>query len=215
MNDILDEVAPMKRMRVRYKDVPYMISDRKNAIRAKRKATARYLKNKTRENWKLKRRTRNAATKQRRMAIKEFWRKKTEDLKNNSKCFYKTFKPFLSTKNYTKGEEIHLNVNRSVIKDKKQVAEVLVEHFATLTDGIGGDAAECKAMEDFKDHPSVQKIQQETDNGKQTINVNPVKQGQVLAVLESLNIRKATGSDGIPAKVLKIGAEELSTPLTT
>ena len=30
-----------------------------------------------------------------------------------------------------------------------------------------------------------------------------------------MNIRKATGSDGIPAKVLKIGAEELSKPLTT
>lgn len=70
-------------------------------------------------------------------------------------------------------------------------------------------------MEDFKDHPSVQQIQQETDNGKQTINVNPVMQGQALAVLESLNIRKATGSEGIPAKVLKIGAEELSKPLTT
>ena len=38
-----------------------------------------------------------------------------------------------------------LNVNGSVIKDQKQVAEVLLEHFATLADGIGGDAAECKA----------------------------------------------------------------------
>ena len=72
-----------------------------------------------------------------------------------------------------------------------------------------------QALEDFKDHSCVQQIQQETHNGKQTIDVNPVTQGQVLAVLESLNIRKATGSDGIPAKVLKIGAEELSKPLTT
>ena len=103
----------------------------------------------------------------------------------------------------------------SVIKDQKQVAEVLLEHFATLADAIGGDAAECKAMEDVKDYPGVQQIQQETNHGKQTINVNPVTQGQVLAVLESLNIRKATGNDGIPAEVLKIGAEELSKPLTT
>ena len=36
-------------------------------------------------------------------------------------------------------------MNGSVIKDQKQVAEVLLEHFATLADGIGGDAAECKA----------------------------------------------------------------------
>ena len=55
----------------------------------------------------------------------------------------------------------------------------------------------------------------ETDNGKQTINVHPVTQGQILAVLESFNIRKATDSEGIPAKVLKVRAEELSKPLTT
>ena len=78
-------------------------------------------------------------------------------------------------------------MNGSVIKDQKQVAEVLVEHCATLADGIGGDVAECKALEDFKDHSCVQQIQKETDNGKQTIDVNPVTQGQVLAVLESLN----------------------------
>ena len=78
-------------------------------------------------------------------------------------------------------------MNGSVIKDQKQVAEVLVEHCATLADGIGGDVAECKALEDFKDHSCVQQIQRETHNGKQTIDVNPVTQGQVLAVLESLN----------------------------
>ena len=90
MNDILDEVAPVERTRVRDKDVPYTTSDKKSAIRAKRKATARYLKNKTQENWKLRRRTRYAATKQRRIVIKEFWREKTEELKSNPKCFYKT-----------------------------------------------------------------------------------------------------------------------------
>jgi len=52
-------------------------------------------------------------------------------------------------------------VNGNVIKDQKQVAEVLVEHFATLADRIGGAAVERNSMEDFKDHASVQKIQQE------------------------------------------------------
>ena len=38
-------------------------------------------------------------------------------------------------------------------------------------------------------------------------------QGQVLAALDSLNINKATGTDGIPSKALKTGANELSAPL--
>ena len=44
MKDILDVMAQVKRMRVRDKVVPYMTSDWKSAIRAKRKATARYFK---------------------------------------------------------------------------------------------------------------------------------------------------------------------------
>ena len=43
MKDILDVMALMKRMRVRDKVALYMTSDWKSAIRAKRKATARYL----------------------------------------------------------------------------------------------------------------------------------------------------------------------------
>ena len=41
MNDIFSKVAPVKRMRVRDKDVLYMISDWKSAIRAKRKVACR------------------------------------------------------------------------------------------------------------------------------------------------------------------------------
>ena len=44
MNDTLDEVVPVKTIRVRDKDVPYMTSDWKSAIRAKRKANDEYLK---------------------------------------------------------------------------------------------------------------------------------------------------------------------------
>ena len=40
-------------------------------------------------------------------------------------------------------------------------------------------------------------------------------QKEVLSVLKSLNTNKDTGCNGIPTKVMKIGAEELSQPLTT
>ena len=215
MNDILDELAPVKSMRVRDNDVPYMTSEWKSAIRAKRKATSKYLKNKTQENWELRRKARNEATKQRRNAIKDYWRKKAEDLKTKPRDFFKTFKPFLSTKDCSRNAEIQLNVNGNIVKDQKQVAEVLVDHFATIADGIGGNSAQLKSMDDFKNHPSIQKIKQESENWTQTLDVKPVTQGQVLAVLESLNANKATGCDAIPAKVMKIGAKELSQPLTT
>ena len=48
-------------------------------------------KNKTTENYELKKKFRNLATKERRKAIKEFWMKKTDDLKQKSWEFFKTF----------------------------------------------------------------------------------------------------------------------------
>ena len=215
MNDILDEVAPIKSMRVRDKDVPYMTSEWKSAIRAKRKTTSKYLQNKTQENWELRREARNKATKQRRIAIKDYWKKKAEDLQTNPRDFFNTFKPFLSTKDCSRNTEFQLNVNGTVVKDQKQVAEVLVDHFATIADGIGGNSAQLKSIDDFKVHPSIQLIEQQSKNWTLNPDVKPVTQGQVHAVLKSLNTNKATGCDGIPAKAMQIGAEELSGPLTT
>ena len=63
-------------------------------------------------------------------------------------------------------------------------------------------------MEDFEYDPCVQKIMAETTK-------KLVTQMHVKDSLESLNINKTTGWDGIPGKVLKIGAKELARPLMT
>ena len=113
-------------------------------------------------------------------------------------AFFKNFKPFLGSKSCTERNDIHLKINDSMITDQQQVAEELVEHFATLVDGIGGTATERKSIEDLRDHPCVHRIQYENWNSTQTIEIESVTQGQVLAVRDSLNINKATATDGIP-----------------
>ena len=92
------------------------------------------------------------------------------------------------------------------------MAEVLVDHFATIADGIGGNNAQLQSIDDFKDHPSLQRIRQKSKKWTQTPDVKPVTQGRVLPSLNSLNINKTTGCDGIPAGVMKMVAEELSQP---
>ena len=163
----MNQPAPVKNMRIRENDVPYMIPEWKSAMRAKRKATSKYLKNKTQENWELRRKARNEA-------IKDYWRIKAEDLKTKPRDFFKTFKPFLSTEDCSRNAEIQFNVNGTVVKD-----------------GIGGNSAQLKSMDDFKDHPSIQRIKQESENWTKTPDVKPITQGQVLAVLESLYTNKA------------------------
>ena len=71
----------------------------------------------------------------------------------------------------TERNDIHLKVIGSIITHQQRVAEEFVEHFATLADVISGTAIERRSIEDFGDHPCVQRIQYENRNSTQTIEV--------------------------------------------
>ena len=86
---MVDAHALLRKKRVREIDVPYMTSEWKNA--------QLYAKNKTTENYELKKKYRNLATKERRKAIKEFWMKKTDDLKQKHGSFSRHFDQFLAS----------------------------------------------------------------------------------------------------------------------
>jgi hypothetical protein len=102
-NTILHDHAPIKKMKVRVKDVPYMTTEWKCAIRKKRRYAKIYASNPTSENYREKNKWRNIATKLRCKAIKEYWNEKTADLNNNPREFYKVFKPFIDTKSQGTG----------------------------------------------------------------------------------------------------------------
>ena len=89
--------VPTKRKHVREKDVPYMTSTRKKAIRNKRKYAILFAKNRTPENMELKRKYRNIATRELRKAIMEYWFAKSEELKSKPREFYNAFRPFILT----------------------------------------------------------------------------------------------------------------------
>jgi len=123
LNNILDDHAPLKKMRVRETDVPYMTTEWKAAIRKKRRYAKIFLNNPTQENRELKNKWRNTATKLRRKAIKEYWKTKTEEIKTNPKEFYKVFKPMLNTR--AKGNDkqcVTLEIDGAIIGDQKTVA---------------------------------------------------------------------------------------------
>ena len=123
---------------------------------------AKYQKNKTASNCECKRITRNQATKQRRLAIKEYWKTKSEDLKTNPRDFFKTFKPFLSDKGIESDQDIELNIEGNVVKDQIKVTEILADHFASIADGIGGTDEELNNLKDF--NPFISASQLSTTN---------------------------------------------------
>ena len=127
----------LKKMRVRDKDVPYMTTGWKQAIRAKRRATIKYKNHSTQENWE------NKKNAEMRPLGKDVWHieeRKADDLKENPRDFFKTFRPFLSTKGHKGDIEIHLRTDGDVVeKDQSRVTDLFADYFATIADGIGGD----------------------------------------------------------------------------
>ena len=62
---VIDKHMPTKKMRVREKNIPYMTEDWKKAVKNKRKYARLFARSRTPENWELKRKWRNLATKER------------------------------------------------------------------------------------------------------------------------------------------------------
>ena len=110
MNYIINYHAPTTRKGMRENDVPYMTSDWKKAIRKKRLFVKLYAKGKTEENFELKRKYRNLATKECKKVIKQFWKMKSEKIRENPRDFFNTFQPFI-TKKTVKNNPITLNVD--------------------------------------------------------------------------------------------------------
>ena len=137
-------------------------------------------------------------TRQRRLAIKAHWGKKADDLKANPRDFFKTFRPFLSTKGHKGDIEIHLRTDGDVFKkDQSRVADLFADYFATIANGLGGDKSKLDSPKDFQDHPSVAAIANYIGN-KQQYDIEPISNAHVECTLEKLNERKAMGYDGIP-----------------
>ena len=82
MQDIVDECFPQEKKRVRDNNTPYMTTAWKHAIRAK------YLNERAQQNWEEKVKCRNEAVRQRSLVVRQYWKKKTSDLKENPRNFF-------------------------------------------------------------------------------------------------------------------------------
>ena len=70
---IVDKHLPLKRVKARKTDEPYMTGEWKEAIRKKRKYAKNFSQSKTKENMELMKKWRNNATRLSKKAIKNYW----------------------------------------------------------------------------------------------------------------------------------------------
>ena len=127
--DILGEHAPLKQVRIRGNQVPFMKEQWRKAIRQKNRLWKRFIRERTDTNYELYKRQRNICTSLRRKAIKTFFDKKSES--ENPREFWDTYRPFLHSRKSTQANDIILKEHDVVITDKKQMAELLIVILST------------------------------------------------------------------------------------
>ena len=84
---------------------------------------------KTNANWKAYTLLRNKCVQLRKKAIKNHFSKSLDSGDMTSKTFWKTIRPFLSNKGTHDNHDIILDENGQLIKDNREVSEILNDFF--------------------------------------------------------------------------------------
>ena len=133
------------------------------------------------------------------------------------KTFWRTISPFFSDKKFRNGNHIILRECESTIVDSGEVAEIFNAFFSNIASEIGFQDQHSTAEEAIsahENHISVIKIRDTYGDKAYSFNFEVVDHTCIAKKLKMINIRKATGYDNIPAKLLRLAHNELTYPIT-
>ena len=104
---------------------------------------------------------------------------------------------FLKKKCNSGEQKIILCENNKIINDAKEVSENFNSFFSTVADKIGQNV-----VYDPSTHPSIVEIKNHVDIDN-NFDFQNITAERVEKIINTINIKKATGADNIPAKVVK------------
>ena len=217
--DVVNEHAPLKKRVIRGQQVPYMHSDLRKNMYKRNMLKNKYFKNRTVESWNAYCIQRNFTTNMRRNAIKSYFMSKCSG-NATPKDFWNCIKPYLSN---TKQQHrnIILNEGGNVVTNKKDICEIFAELFASVADSIGEPDelnVSCEIslqtiFQKHENHPSVINIHQGAAKFGCEFNFFHVNSVEVCEILKKVNVKKATGYDKVPPKLVNMSHSSLSSSL--
>ena len=121
--------------------------------------------------------------------------------------------PFISAKKKkNENDQLSLMIDGSTCYDQLKIANYFCNYFANIAHRIGN--TDGTSDDSFATHASVQSIINNS-TGTDNFQFQRLNHVEVETALQGLyNTRKSDGWDGILSMALKIGASELSIPLT-
>lgn len=102
-----------------------------------------------------------------------------------------------------KGGNFKIMKEGVIVEDNEVISATFKDHFQSITESLDVNPTSIKNFNKFNTVERVNK----------TFFLNPVDNDEINKIIESLNIKKATGNDGISAKVIKAVNEKITPPL--
>ncbi|KAK3091810.1 hypothetical protein FSP39_022788 [Pinctada imbricata] len=207
---IINKHIPVKKRKVYPKPAPFMNKELKSAIFKKRELQNKYFSCRTNATWEKYRKQRNLCTSIRRKSINKYFLERCAG-GPKSTDFWPTIKPFITNKGNSIKKDIVLSENDTLVCDQSSVSETFNEFFVNVAKNIG-----INSIDVDETHPSVQKIQNHLSNTctEEPFIFEPVDESFVSKCIGKLGVRKATGIDGISAKIVKMVGNDILKPLT-
>ena len=218
--EVLDKHAPLKTKSIRANDQPFVTKQLRKEHMKRTRLRNKFKKNSSETN-------KRSYNLQRNLCVKLLKKTKTsyfENLKpsniSDNKNFWTTVKPMFSEK-AASAESITLIENNKIVSVDQEVAEIFNSYFSNAVKSLNIENYEhfsfdeyflCKekenedlifrAIEKYKDHPSIQKIKENVpQNASFSFKSTDIK--TVIKEIGNLDESKSTPIESIPAKILK------------
>ena len=210
---VINNVAPVKQVRIKQRTEPWIDSDILHAINLRDNAFTRYRKDKSVDNFNTFKVLRNKAQSMIKSAKKGFFTETLELHKNDSKSLWTILKNLgLPSKKglSSTGSNICLNIDGNICFDKGSNANCFNEFYTTVASKLVEKLPACvhKFGKSF-----VTKYYFNLGVVSNSHSFSLVPESQVLKYLNNLTANKATGLDAIPSRFVKDGSSIIAQPL--
>ena len=220
---VVNKHAPLKSRTIRGNQGPFMNRKLSKAIMNRSRMKNRYLKWTSRENFLAYSASKQPCNKLIKETKVDYFKKVTNNSGQSfvsNKSFWNTVKPFLTNKGFMTKDKIVIKNDDKIITDDGEISELFNNHYVNIVEKVSGippvalgypndqneDNQTVKSIiNEYSNHPSILRIEKEIPV-RQDFDIPKATVFQINRLIRDINVKKATGPDNIPPRLVKLSA---------
>ena len=131
----------------------------------------------------------------------------------------------MGSKGFLHNENIALHIGDKTVTDCNKLAKAFNEYYINLVQNtIGNPTIKLQGSNNdkstvetiikiYEHHPSIELIKEHIQKENNDFNIKAASVGQINKIIKGLNLKKATGPDKIPGKIVKLAASIINSNL--